>query len=307
MSGPVQDADARCENEDLPRIEAREGRSTEVGGMPVARVLPTKGRRTVGAWCFVDLMGPADAEEPDPMEVGPHPHIGLSTVTWLLEGDALHSDSLGTEQTIRPGQLNLMTAGHGIAHAELAARPPFRGVQMWIAQPEETRHGASAFEHHGDLPQVEVDDVRGLVIAGTFADAASPARTDTALMGADLTFDRGVATLPTQATFEHCVVPLDGRVKVGEDVLEPGWLGLVPPGVDELPIAAEADATRFLLLGGEPLGEQVSMWWNFVARDKDEITQAYHDWQERTERFADVPSSLERIEAPRPPWLPSTG
>lgn len=304
MSGPVQDADTRCENEVLPRIEAREGRSTEVGGMPVARVLPTKGRRTVGAWCFVDLMGPADAEDPDPMEVGPHPHIGLSTVTWLIEGEALHSDSLGTEQTIRPGQLNLMTAGHGIAHAELAAHPPFRGVQMWIAQPEGTRHGTAAFEHHADLPQIEVGGVRGLVIAGSLADRTAPTRTDTPLIGADLTMDRGTTALPTDVSYEHCIVPLDGRVKVGEDILEPGWLGLVPVGVDELPIAAETDATRFLLLGGEPLGEKVAMWWNFVARDKDELTQAYRDWEGRTDRFADVPSSLERIEAPQPPWLP---
>jgi len=305
MSGPVQDADARCENEALPRIEAREGRSTEVGGMPVARVLPTKGRRTVGAWCFVDLMGPADAEEPDPMEVGPHPHIGLSTVTWLLDGEAWHTDSLGTEQLIRPGQLNLMTAGHGIAHAELAAQPPFRGVQMWIAQPEGTRHGASAFEHHAELPEVEVGGIRGLMIAGELAGVSSPASTDTPLMGAELSMDRGSASLPTSRAFEHCVVPLDGRVRVGDDIVEPGWLGLIPLGVDELPISAETDATRFLVLGGEPLGEKVAMWWNFVAREQEELTQAYRDWEARTDRFAEVPSSLDRIEAPRPPWLPT--
>ena len=303
MSGPVQERDAACVNEALAEIQAREGRTTEVGGMPVARVLPTKGRRTVGAWCFVDLMGPADAEEPDPMEVGPHPHIGLSTVTWLLEGEALHTDSLGTEQVIRPGQVNLMTAGHGIAHAELAAQPPFRGVQMWIAQPEATRHGGSDFAHHGELPQIETGGLRGLVFAGSLAGAGAPTRTDTPLVGADLVLDRGATSLPTDAGFEHCVVPLDGRVKVGEEVLEPGWLGLIPAGIDELPIAADADATRFLVLGGEPLGERVSMWWNFVARDQDEITAAYRDWQARTDRFGDVPTSLERIEAPRPPWL----
>jgi len=306
VSGPVQDPDLRCENERLARIEAREGRTTEVGGLPVARVLPTKGRRTVGAWCFVDLMGPADAEDPDPMEVGPHPHIGLSTVTWLLEGEALHSDSLGTEQLIRPGQLNLMTAGHGIAHAELAAEPPFRGVQMWIAQPERTRHGASRFEHHDELPQLEVDTLRGMVFVGELANARSAVATDTPLVGADLTLDRGAVSVPTDPTFEHCVVPLDGRIKVGDEVLEPGWLGLLPTGIDEVPFAAETDATRFLLLGGEPLGEKVSMWWNFVARDHDEITQAYRDWQERTDRFGAVPSPLDRIEAPRPPWLPAT-
>ena len=305
MSGPVQERDAACENEALADIQAREGRTTEVGGMPVARVLPTKGRRTVGAWCFVDLMGPADADQPDPMEVGPHPHIGLSTVTWLLEGEALHTDSLGTEQVIRPGQVNLMTAGHGIAHAELAARPPFRGVQMWIAQPEATRHGASAFAHHAVLPQVDQGGLRGVVFAGSLAGARAATRTDTPLVGVDLTLDRGATSLPTDVSFEHCVVPLDGRVKVGDEVLEPGWLGLIPAGVDELPLTAATDATRFLVLGGEPLGEKVSMWWNFVARGRDEITAAYRDWQDRTDRFGNVPSSLERIEAPRPPWLPA--
>lgn len=305
MSGPVQQRDAACENEALAGIQAREGRTTEVGGLPVARVLPTKGRRTVGAWCFVDLMGPADAEEPDPMEVGPHPHIGLATMTWLLEGEALHTDSLGTEQVIRPGQVNLMTAGHGIAHAELAAQPPFRGVQMWIAQPEVTRHAGSDFVHHAALPQIDEGGLRGMILVGSLLGATAPTQTDTALVGADLMLDRGSTSFATDAGFEHCVVPLDGRVRVGQEVLEPGWLGLIPAGVEELPIAVETDATRFLVLGGTPLGERVSMWWNFVARDQDEITAAYRDWQDRTDRFGEVPSSLDRIEAPRPPWLPA--
>jgi len=136
MSGPVHQPDLECVDQPLARVEAREGRSTEVGGLPVARVLPTKGRRTVGAWCFVDLLGRLDALDPDPLEVGPHPHIGLSTLTWLLAGEARHTDPLGTEQSIRPGQPNLMTAGHGIAHAERAAGPPFRRVQLWDAQLE---------------------------------------------------------------------------------------------------------------------------------------------------------------------------
>jgi quercetin 2,3-dioxygenase len=304
MSGPVQQPDIECEDERLAGVEAREGRTTNVGGLDVARVLPTKGRRTVGAWCFVDLMGPADAEDPDPMEVGPHPHIGLSTVTWLLEGEALHSDSLGTEQVIRPGQLNLMTSGHGIAHAELAARPPFRGVQMWVAQPEATRHGASAFEHHAELPTAELEHAEVLVFTGSLAGAASPARTDTPLVGAQLTARAGTTVLPTTSTFEHAVVPLDGRIKVGPEVVEPGWLALVPTGIDELPIESRDDGARYLVLGGEPLGERVQMWWNFVARDREEITAAYREWRDRTDRFGAVPSRLERIEAPVPPWLP---
>jgi quercetin 2,3-dioxygenase len=302
MSGPLQPADQKCENERLAGIELREGRQTNVGGLDVARVLPTKGRRTVGAWCFVDLMGPADAEDPDPMEVGPHPHIGLSTVTWLLEGEALHSDSLGTEQVIRPGELNWMTAGHGIAHAELAARPPFRGVQMWVAQPEATRHGTSAFQHHADLPELEIDGSLGVLFAGSFGGVSSSARPDTPLVGLQLTLHQATTVLPTVATFEHAVVPLDGRVRVGHEVVEPGSLALIPPGIDRLPLQGEREA-RLLLLGGEPLGERIEMWWNFVARDRDEITAAWHDWRDRTDRFGDVPSSLARIEAPRPPWL----
>ena len=306
MSGPVEPPDRRCHNEHLERVEAREGRRTSVGGLDVARVLPTKGRRTVGAWCFVDLIGPADAEQPDPMEVGPHPHIGLSTVTWLLEGEALHSDSLGTEQVIRPGQLNWMTAGHGISHAELAARPPFRGVQMWVAQPAATRHGGSAFVHHAHLPEVEFDRAFGRLFAGALDGTASPARSDTPIVGLDLTLQRGTAVLPAATSFEHAVVPLDGRVKVGPEVVEEGWLALVPPGIDELPLEADRDGARLLLLGGEPLGEPLEMWWNFVAGDRDEITTAWRDWRDRSDRFGDVASPLPRIEAPRPPWLPAS-
>jgi quercetin 2,3-dioxygenase len=303
VSGPVQERDAACENEPVPGIEAREGRAANVGGIDVARVLPTKGRRTVGAWCFVDLIGPMDAEHPDPMEVGPHPHIGLSTVTWLLDGEALHSDSLGTEQVIRPGQMNWMTAGHGIAHAELAAAPPFRGVQMWVAQPEATRHGGSDFEHIPELPQLELELGTATVLTGTLGAASSPARTDTALLGADVMLRSGTTVLPVDPGFELAIAPLDGRVRVGDEVLEPGWLGLIPPGLDELPIETRDTGARFMLLGGEPLGEEVAMWWNFVARTKDEITDAWRGWRDRTDRFGEVPTSLERIEAPRPPWV----
>lgn len=302
MSGPIRSDEAGYENTPLNDVVAREGRTANVGGLDVVRVLPTKGRRTVGAWCFVDLMGPADAEHPDPMEVGPHPHIGLSTVTWLLEGEALHSDSLGTEQMIRPGQLNWMTAGHGIAHAELAAQPPFRGIQMWVAQPDETRHGESRFEHHSDLPGVELDGGEGTLLAGELAGAVSPARTDTSLVGAELRLGKGLVGVPTDTTFEHAVVPLDGRIKVGPEVIEPGWLALVPPGVDELPIETENGSSRMMLLGGVPFPEQVFMWWNYVARSQDEVTRAWMDWEDRTDRFGTVPTNLERIEAPAPPW-----
>ncbi len=305
MSGPIRQGDLDADDEMLAKIEARQGRDADVGGLAVSRVLPTKGRRTVGAWCFVDIAGPADAHEPDPMEVGPHPHIGLATLTWILEGEALHSDSLGTEQMIRPGQVNLMTAGHGIAHAELAAEPPFHAVQMWIAQPSATRDGGSAFEHHEQLPQIDVGNAAGTVITGQVGGIVAPTRSDTPLVGIDLTVRKGGCVVPTVRSFEHAVIPLDSPVKVGPEVIDPGWIGLVPPGIDELPIDVR-DNARMLVLGGEPLGERIEMWWNFVARDRAEIEQAYLDWQQRTDRFGTVTSVLDRIEAPRPPWMPAS-
>jgi len=316
MSGPLRDtdlddpADLLGVTGPLDRIEVHEGRRTDVGGLDVVRVLPTKGRRTVGAWCFVDLLGPVDMDDPDPLEVGPHPHIGLATVTWLLEGEALHTDSLGTEQVIRAGQLNLMTAGNGISHAELAAHPPFRGAQLWIAQPESTRHGAPAFEHHAELPAVELPGSGGTsdgrLLVGTLGAATSPARADTPLVGADLHLLPGTTTVPLSTTFEHAVAPLDVAVKVGDHVVEPGWLALVPPGVDELPLEVRSPGGRVLLLGGEPLATPITMWWNFVARDRDEITEAWRSWNARDERFGHVASPLERIEAPAPPWIGRT-
>jgi redox-sensitive bicupin YhaK (pirin superfamily) len=304
VSGPIGPKDAACVDEDLTGVEVREGRRASVGGMRISRVLPTKGRRTVGAWCFTDLILPADGLDPDPMEIGPHPHIGLATVTWLLDGEAVHSDSLGSEQAIRPGQLNLMTAGHGIAHAELGAPAPLRGVQLWIAQPERTRHGGSAFEHHADLPRVDVGTGEAAVLIGTLAGATSPARADTRLVGAEVTVRAGAATLPAVEDFEYAIVPLDGTVKVGEDIVEHGWLALVPPGVSRLPIEASGDGARFMLLGGEPLGEPITMWWNFVGRDRDEITAAWRAWRDHhDDRFGPVASRLDRIDAPAPPWV----
>jgi len=150
---------------------------------------------------------------------------------------------------------------------------------------------------------VELVGGEGTLCAGGLGGEVSPARTDTPLVGLDLRIGQGRVELPTSGAFEHAVVPLDGRIKVGPEVVEPGWLALVPPGVEELPIETENGGARMLLLGGLPFGEQVTMWWNYVARSQDEITQAWRDWEERTERFGPVPTKLERIEAPVPPWV----
>lgn len=305
MSGPIDERDLSNGEEHGRMVEAREGRQTTVGGMDIVRVLPTKGRRTVGAWCFVDLMNPDDIMDPPPMEVGPHPHIGLSTVTWLLGGEALHSDSLGTEQVIRAGQLNLMTAGHGIAHAELGLKGG-RGVQMWLAQPEATRHGASSFEHHAELPVWEFANGEAALLIGAIDDVRSPVSAATALVGAELRMRPGTVEVPADPRFEYALVPLDGPMRIDGHVVEPGWIGLVEPGTAALRVDAGDGGGRAMLLGGEPLGEPIQMWWNFVARTKEEITDAWRAWQEHDEdRFAAPPSQLARIDAPRPPWLPA--
>lgn len=281
------------------------GRHATVGGLPIVRVLPTRGRRTVGAWCFVDLMGPDDVIRPHPMEVGPHPHTGLATVTWLLAGEAVHHDSLGTEQLLRPGQLNLMSAGEGVSHAEIG-RPDerFRGVQLWVAQPESTRHGAAGFEHHGELPAVDVDGATVRVLVGNLAGEESPARTDTPLVGAEVTArdDRPV-DLDLVPGFEHCVVPLDGRLAVGDEVAAVGDVVILGDGREHVRVDAPP-GERWLLLGGEPLDGPIRMWWNFVARDQEELTAAFRAWQRRdTDRFGTVDAPLPRIDAPTPPWL----
>lgn len=291
-------------------IEVREGRAAEVGGLKIARVLPTKRRRTIGPWCFVDLMSPDDIDEPPPMEVGPHPHIGLATVTWLLEGAAVQSDSLGTEQLIRPGQLNLMTAGHGIAHAELGVESTagvdgsgVMGVQMWLAQPEATRSARSAFAHHAELPAIELPGGEAVLLIGSMGDVVSPAQVDWPTVGIELHV-RSSVELPVDPRFELGVVPLGRPVRIEEVIVDPGSLGIVAAGRTSLRIDARAPTT-VMILGGAPLGERIQMWWNFVARTRDELTQAWRDWEERNEdRFGPVPSSLARIDAPRPHWIP---
>jgi hypothetical protein len=241
------------------------------------------------------------------MSIGPHPHLGLHTVTWLLEGEIVHQDSLGSEQLIRPGELNLMTAGAGVAHSEVMAegyRGGVHGVQLWVAQPESTRHGGAAFEHQAELPVVELRDAVATVLLGDFAGGSSPARTDTAIVGADLALPPGTHTVPLQSTFEHALVVFHGALDVEGNVLQPGALGYLGIGRDDLTIRTD-QTTRALLLGGEPFPEPVLMWWNFVARTRDEVDLATKEWNAASDRFGGVDSALARIPAPAVPWRAS--
>lgn len=293
-----------------------DGVEAEVGGSRVRRVLPRRRLRTVGAWCFADHMGPAEVTETAGLDVGPHPHTGLQTVTWLMDGAILHRDSLGSEQLIRPGQVNLMTAGAGVVHSEENTgdyRGTLHGMQLWVAQPDENRHGDPGFEHHRELPLVEWGRATGTLIAGEYLDAASPARFASSLLGMQVTLGAGVTTFPLRSDFEHAVIAIDGPVQVndrtGDSVAAPrgttgpGQIAALAPGRSEIDIAV-AQTTRLMLLGGAPFPEPVFMWWNFVARSADEVSTFYSDWQGHGQRFGDVESALARTPAPPPPWEP---
>ena len=306
MSGPVDPHDTQGvpRHAGAPAVETTEGRRTEVGGMPVQRSLPQRGRRTVGAWCFADHFGPADVPEVS-MQVGPHPHIGLHTVTWVLEGEVLHRDSLGSEQLIKPGQLNLMTAGRGVAHAEetpSGSTGTLHGLQLWVAQPEATRSGAPAFEHHSALPEAEVGPLVATVLVGELAGAHSPARADSPLVGADVVAT-GPATLSLDPAFEHALVVVCGPLAVNGSAVASGAFAYLGPGRDEIELAPAAGGrVRALLLGGVPFAEPILMWWNFVARTREEMVEARSAWEAGSDRFGPVESGLERIPAPPPLW-----
>jgi redox-sensitive bicupin YhaK (pirin superfamily) len=309
MSGPVGTVDASPGDTAAGQagsacIEIGDSRESTVGSVRVRRALPRRRRRTVGPWCFADHMGPVQVTETSGLDIGPHPHTGLHTVTWLLSGRVLHRDSLGTEQLIEPGQLNLMTAGRGVAHSEEATasfRGSLQGLQLWVAQPDATRLGEPAFAHHAELPGVELDRSELTVLAGMFAGVTSPARQDTPLVGADAVLHRGTSTWPLRPDFEHGLVVLSGAVTVGDEVVDEGRFAYLGRGRDELALTA-GEPTRVLLLGGEPFGEPILMWWNFVARSRLEITAAYEQWRADDGRFGAVRSALDRIPAPAPPW-----
>ncbi|WP_258341065.1 pirin family protein [Saccharopolyspora gregorii] len=296
-----------------PRADLLEPRDVPLGGpraMRVRRTLPHRDLRMVGAWCFVDSYGPTDLGGGPGMQVPPHPHIGLQTVSWLLDGEILHQDSLGNARLVRPGQLNLMTAGGGIAHSEQTPAehsPVLHGVQLWIAQPERDRNGPAHFEQHADLPVLTEDGGRITVINGELGGATSPARTCTPLVGAEIALrPGGRVRLPLRPDFEHAVLALSDPVEVDGTALTTGSLLHLGEGRREVLLSAES-ASRALLIGGAPFDEELVMWWNFVARTHEEVVEARRDWEaERTgpspDRFGAVPGyDGAALPAPEPP------
>jgi hypothetical protein len=265
--------------------ELLEPREVPLGGpraMLVRRTLPHRDRRMVGAWCFVDHYGPDDVATGPGMQVPPHPHLGLQTVSWLLEGDVLHRDSIGTTQLVRPGELNLMTAGRAISHSEESPAqrsPRLHGIQLWVALPDRDRHVEPTFAHHADLPVVSVDGATVTVVMGELVGALSPARTYTPLLGADVVLTAGARSrLPLDGGFEHAVLALSDGLAVDDVRVPRGALLVLPIGRRNVELSSDGPG-RVLLLGGEPFEEELLMWWNFVGRNHEEIVEARVDWQ----------------------------
>lgn len=261
------------------------GESTEV-----RRLLPNLGRRMVGAWAFVDHYGPDDIAGEPGMQVPPHPHMGLQTVSWLHDGEVLHRDSLGSLRTIRPRELGLMTSGRAISHSEESPKSHARflhGAQLWVALPEAHRHVEPHFQHHTELPTVTAPGLTATLILGGLDGATSPGTAYTPIVGADVSLSAGAeARLPLDPDFEYAVLSMSGQAEVDGVPVLPGSMLYLGCGRSELPLRADTDA-GLMLLGGEPFEEEIVMWWNFIGRSDEEIAQARSDWMADA-RFGEV-------------------
>ena len=284
------------------RIVARKGSLGE--GMEVARALPTRERRMIGAWCFLDHLGPVSFAAGQGMHVGAHPHTRLQTFTWMIEGEILHRDSLGSEQVIRAGQVNLMTAGYGISHTEDSVQPGQRlhAAQLWIALPELVADQSPAFAHHPQVPQWVEQGCSWSLMAGQYEGYQAPAQLFSPLLGLEVLAGEGVAEiqLSLQAEYEYGVLALEGSFTLQDQSIAQDELVYFPPGNQVLNLKLQAH-TRLLLLGGEPFGEKVTMWWNFLGPDLPAIRGYRAQWEEGDGRFGTVAHSTGRLSAPALP------
>ena len=277
-----------------------------VDGFRVRRALPSARRRMVGPFIFLDQMGPEILRTNHGLDVAPHPHIGLATVTYLFEGELMHRDGLGVVQPIRPGEVNWMTAGSGIAHSErtpeemrLSGSELF-GIQSWVALPKRHEESNPTFAHHGpnELPVVEGEGTRMRLITGSLYGAQSPVQTLSEMFYADITLIEG-ARLPIPVEHEErAAYVVEGSVQLsaGDQTYHAGQLLVFQPGAEITLRAPESSAARLMLLGGEPMDGPRHIWWNFVSSSKELIEQAKEDW--KMGRFAPVPGETEFIPLP---------
>ncbi|ANB05108.1 pirin [Streptomyces ambofaciens] len=277
-----------------PRVEVLAPRDVPLGGpraMTVRRTLPQRSRTLIGAWCFADHYGPDDVARTGGMDVAPHPHTGLQTVSWLFSGEIEHRDSLGSHAHVRPGELNLMTGGHGISHTEVSTprTTVLHGVQLWVALPGEHRNAPRDFQHHVPEP-VSVDGAEIRVFLGSLAGSTSPVATFSPLLGAEIALAPGATvTLDVDPAFEHGLLVDRGEVGMAGTPLRPADLGFLDAGSDTLTLVNAADTpARAVLIGGTPFDEEIVMWWNFIGRSHEDIVRARTDWQNASDRFGAV-------------------
>lgn len=288
-------------------IQRITSRSAEVGGgISVSRLLPSRHRRMVGAWCFLDHAGPAVFTSGSGLRVGPHPHTGLQTFTWMIEGEVLHRDSLGNVQVIRPGQVNLMTAGYGITHTEesLPGEDRLHAVQLWIALPASASDRPPMFDHYASLPQWQADGFDLTLLAGSFGQYKAPTCIFSPLVGLDLVAKAQAAStrLGLERSYEYGVLPLTGEWRINGEVFAANEFAYLGRGLEAVDLTASADA-RAVLLGGVPFGEEIFLWWNFVGHSKEGIAQAQREWEEGSARFGEVEGfDGPRLVAPPLPW-----
>jgi redox-sensitive bicupin YhaK (pirin superfamily) len=269
-------------------------RDVPLGGpraMLVRRTLPQRERSLIGAWCFADHYGPDDVTKRAGMDMAPHPHTGLQTVSWLFAGEVEHRDSFGTHSLVRPGELNLMTSGHGICHSEVStpATTVLHGVQLWVALPDARRNGARDFQHYAP-PVADLGGATARVFLGRLAGLESPVPTYSPLLGAELVLAAHARLiLPVEPAFEHGVLVDTGSVSMAGTGLQRAELGYLPPGSATMELAnLTGDPARILLLGGVPFEEDIIMWWNFVGRSHEEIAAFREAWERELDQFGRV-------------------
>jgi hypothetical protein len=268
-------------------------RARDLGGFEVRRALPATQRQMVGPFIFFDQFGPVLMRSGRGMDVRPHPHIGLATVTWLFGGKIFHRDSLGSEQPIAPGELNWMTAGKGIVHSErtpateLARDRQVFGIQSWVALPKQFEETAPQFEHVApdDMPLLQDRGVTARVVAGSLFGARSPVKTHSDLFYVDVQLEPGAAIPITAEYEERGVYVADGEIEIAEQVFSAGRLLVFRPG-DQITVRSQTKS-RLMLLGGEPMDGPRHIWWNFVSSSKERIEAAKQDW--KMARFDIVP------------------
>lgn len=277
--------------------------------MSVRRTLPQSQLSMIGAWCFADHYGPDDVGFTGGMDVAPHPHAGLQTVSWLFRGEIEHRDSAGVHAVVRAGECNVMTGGAGICHSEVSTPETMvlHGAQLWIALPDSARHGPRDFQHYAP-PEVGLGGATARVFMGTLAGQTSPVRTFTPLLGAEITLaPRTTVNLDVAADFEHGLLVDTAAVRLGDTPLGRNDLGYLPPGASQVTLTNPTDDTaRVLLLGGVPFDEPILMWWNFVGREHDEIVAFREAWQVESEQFGRIEGyrgPVARIPAPPLPHL----